>query len=421
MRILDSRLAATSTLALSLLTLAGMASAATGDWAQWRGPNHDGISTETGLLKSWPAGGPPLVWKATGLGDGYSTVAVVGDRVYTSGDKGEANFVLALNRADGKPAWSAKLGKSGAPGNPKFEGPRGTPSVEGDMVVAVGQFGELAAFESATGKEVWRKDYLNDFGGKIPQWGFAESPLIDGEKVVVTPGGDEGAIVALNLKTGALIWRSKDFKDSPHYSSIIVVEIAGVRQYIQLTEASVAGVAAADGKLLWRAPRKGRVAVIPTPVYGDSCVYVASGYGVGCNLFRVADTGSGFNAEQAYANTTMVNHHGGVIKVGDFVYGYSDGKGWTCQNFKTGEAKWQSKDLGKGAIACADGHFYLRQEDAPGTVALIEASSEGYKETGRFDPPDRSSKKSWAHPVITGGKLYLRDQDVLLCYDVKTK
>jgi outer membrane protein assembly factor BamB len=403
-----------------LLFLTSVALAAAGDWPQFRGPNRDGASAETGLLQELPPGGPPLVWKAAGLGVGYSTIAVVGNRIYTIGESGEFSSVIALNAADGKKVWSAKLGKSGAPGMPAFEGPRATPTVEGNLLFAVGQWGEMACLDTAQGKELWRKDYTKDFGGKRPQWGFSESPLIDGDKVVVTPGGLEGSVVALDKKTGALIWRSMGFTDSPHYSSLIVAEIGGVRQYIQLTAESVVGIAAADGKLLWRAPRKGKVAVIPTPIYSDGFVYVTSAYGVGCNLFKIIEAGGKFSAEQVYANQVLGNKHGGVIKVGDFVYGHADDKGWTCQDFKSGAAKWQDNKLGKGSLIYADGRFYVRAEDK-GTIVLIEASPEGYKEHGRFEQPDRSDKKAWPYPVIAAGKLYLRDMDTLLCYDVKAK
>jgi outer membrane protein assembly factor BamB len=159
--------------------------------------------------------------------------------------------------------------------------------------------------------------------------------------------------------------------------------------------------------------------VVPTPIYADGFVYVTSGYGVGCNLFKINSRDGKFSVDQVYANKVMVNHHGGVIKVGDYVYGFSDSKGWTCQDFKTGDAKWQQRDkLGKGSLVYADGRFYLRSESGRGTVALIEASPQGYREHGRFDQPDRSSENSWPHPVVAGGKLYLRDQDVLLCYNV---
>lgn len=425
MRTLIKRLSSSTFTATCLLCLSGLALAAPGDWPQFRGPGHNDISTETGLLQDWPAEGPRLVWKATGLGDGYAGVAVVGDRVYTAGDKGEASYVVALNAADGQPVWSAKLGRPGpgGSGNPKFNGPRATPTVDGNGLYAVGQWGELVCLNTADGKELWRKDCVSDLGGVGPEWGYSESALVDGGQVVITPGGAEGAMVACNKQTGALLWRSKEFTDRPHYSTPIIAEIGGVRQYIQLTAQSVAGVAAADGKLLWRTARRGNVAVIPSPIYHDGLVYVSSGYGVGGNLFRVAARDGKFSAEQVYANKTLMNHHGGVILVGDYLYGHSDGgKGWTCQDFKTGDAKWQENGkLGKGSLVYADGRFYLRQENNQGTLALIEASSEGYKEHGRFPQPNRSSKNSWPHPVVAGGKLYLRDQDILLCYDVKAK
>jgi len=406
---------------LLLISLTTVALAASDDWPQFRGPNRDDISPDRGLLGQWPAGGPPLVWKATGLGAGYSTVSVVGNRIYTAGESTDSSYVVALNAVDGTPAWTAKLGKAGAPGTPAFEGPRSTPTVEGDLLLAVSQWGDLVCLEAATGKELWRKDYGRDFGGKRPSWGYAESPVVDGDQVVITPGGAEGAIVALNKKTGAVLWRSQGFTDSPHYSSLVPAQVGGVRQYVQLTAQSVVGVAAADGKVLWRASRPGRVAVIPTPIYSDGLVYVTSGYGVGCNLFKITAADGKFTAQEVYANKVMANHHGGVIKVGGWVYGHSDGSGWTCQDFKTGEAKWQEKQkLGKGSLAYADGHFYLRTEDQ-GTVALIDASPDGYHERGRFEQPGRSKLKAWPHPVITGGRLYLRDQDTLLCYNLAAK
>ena len=404
-----------------LLLVVGSAAAGEGDWPQWRGPKRDGISPEKGLLQQWPQNGPKLEWKATGLGEGYSSLTVIGNFIFTTGDKGADAFVVALNRADGKPVWTAKLGRSGAPGWGGYSGPRSTPATDGEVVIAVGQWGELAAFEAKSGKDLWRKHLEQDFGGKRPEWGFAESPLLEGDKVVVTPGGPKGTVAALNKKTGEVIWQSKDFKDPAHYSSLALGDFGSVDQYVQLTDQSVAAVAATDGRLLWRAPRKGATAVIPTPVTTDNLVYVTSGYAIGCNLFRINSKGGKFSAEQVYANKVMVNHHGGVIGLSGHVYGYSDGKGWTCQELQSGRDVWQEKKLGKGAIAYADNRFYLRAEDGRGTVALIEATPAGYREKGRFNPPDRSDKNAWSHPVIAGGKLYLRDQDVLLCYDVKAQ
>jgi outer membrane protein assembly factor BamB len=388
------------------------------DWPQWRGPDRDGISKETGLIDRIQAEGPKLVWKSTGLGSGFSTVSVADGRIYTCGDRADSSFVFALNAKDGKQVWAARLGKPGAPGWGGFAGPRATPTVSGDLLFTVDQWGELVCLSAADGTEKWRKHFEQDFGGKRPEWGFSESPLVDGDKVLVTPGGPKGAIVALDKKSGALVWQTTDFTDPAHYSSLIIAQIGGVKQYIQLTEQSLVGVST-EGKVLWKAVRKGKTAVIPTPVVKDNLVYVSSGYGSGCNLFKVSFADGKFSVEQVYENKVIANHHGGVILIGDYVYGHSDNKGWTCQDLKTGEAKWQDKTMGKGALVAADGKLFLRQEDKQGTVAMIAADPAGYKELGRFDQPDRSGKQTWPHPVISDGKLYLRDQDVLLCYDVK--
>jgi outer membrane protein assembly factor BamB len=392
------------------------------DWPQWRGPNGDGKSTETGLLRAWPTGGPPLAWQVDDLGAGYSGVALVGDAIYTTGEFGEDTEVLALNREDGRRRWSAKLGRAGGPGYGNFEGPRGSVSVAGDHVYGLGHYGELVCLEASSGREIWRKHLTADMGGALPEWGFSESPLVDGTRLVVTPGGERGTVAALDRATGEVLWQSKELTDPAHYASLVIAELGGVRQYVVLTSEHVAGIGPADGRVLWRAARKGRVAVIPTPIVHGDLVYVTSGYGVGCNAFRVTKDGSSFEVAEIYANKVMVNHHGGVILVGDHVYGHSDAKGWTCQELETGEAVWQDRQiLGKGAIGYADGHLYLRREDGPGTVVLVEATADGVKEKGRFDQPNRSTRNSWTHPVIVGGFLYLRDQGRLFCYDVRRK
>jgi outer membrane protein assembly factor BamB len=389
------------------------------DWPQWRGPNRDNVSTETGLLKEWPKGGPALVWKATGLGQGFSTVSVVGDRIYTMGDGPDSSYIRCISLSDGKPIWSTKVGKPGG----DHPGTRCTPTVDGQMVYALGQWGDLVAVNAADGKEVWRKSMKNDFQGKMMSgWGYAESPLVDGDKVVCTPGGNGGAMVALNKADGKVIWRSKDFTDSAAYSSIVPAEIGGAKQYVQLTNASVVGIDPENGKVLWKAPRSGDVAVVATPVVKDDCVLVTSSYKTaGCNLFKITKDGNSFKAEEVYTNHDLANHHGGVVLVGDYVYGHSDKQGWVCMEYKTGNLKWNSSKLGKGSIAYADGHLYCRSEGGKGTIVLIEADPSGWKETGRFDQPDRSRDNSWPQPVIAGGKLFIRDGDVLLCYDVKAK
>jgi outer membrane protein assembly factor BamB len=398
------------------LLLVSAATAA--DWPQWRGPKRDGHSTETALLQQWSADGPPIVWKTNGLGAGYASVSVAAGKIYTMGDRGDSSFVHALSAA-GKPLWSAKVGKPGGGGG--YPGPRSTPTVDGDRVYALGQYGDIVCVEAATGKEVWRKSLAKDFAGEVGSWGYSESPLVDGEQLICTPGGKQGTLLALNKRTGAKTWQSYQWTDPAEYASVMPAQIGGKRQYVQLTGESVGGVAADTGKLLWRAPRRGSTAIIPTPIVRDDLVFVTSGYGVGCNLFRIASSGASFKADQVYANKNMVNHHGGVVLVGQHLYGYSDAKGWACMTFDKGDMVWSDKALGKGSIAYADGHLYLRSEGTRGTVALIEASPSGYREKGRFDQPERSEKEAWPHPVIADGQLYLRDQDKLFCYDVKAK
>ena len=390
---------------------------AASDWPQWRGPNRDDVSTEKGLLQQWPAGGPALTWKTSGLGAGHGGLAVAGGRAFTTGEKGESSLALALDEAHGEVIWRTPIGKSG--GGPPA--PRSTPTVNGSRVYLLGQFGDLVCLQAASGQVIWRKNLKQDFGGQCGGWQYSESPLVDGNRVICTPGSSRGTMVALEKTTGALLWQTSEWTDPAEYSSPIEEEIGGVRQYIQFTGQSVAGVEPATGKVLWRAHRPGVTATVPTPVYHDNHVYVSSGYGVGCNLFEITKTGGAFQARQAYANKNMVNHHGGVVRVGQFLYGYSDGKGWVCQEFITGNLVWSHEGVGKGSLTCADGHLYLRSEAGKGVIALVEATPDGYKENGRFDQPNRSSENSWPHPVVANGELYIRDQDVMLCFDVKAK
>ncbi|MCX8108539.1 MAG: PQQ-like beta-propeller repeat protein [Verrucomicrobiae bacterium] len=394
-----------------------------GDWPQWRGPGRDGKSSETGLLASWPASGPRLVWKAEGLGAGYATVAVSNGRVFTAGETKDDSYILAFSEADGQLLWKSQLGKAGAPGWGGFAGPRCTPTVDGDRLYSLGQYGELVCLESATGKELWRRNLVKDFGGSVPEWGYSESPLVDGERVICTPGGKKGAVVALDRKTGQVVWRSEGFTDEAQYASLVPMVLEGKRFCVQLTMESVVGISLDDGTVLWRAARRGAVAVVPTPVVSGNHVYVTSGYNIGCNLFRLSFSGGRFGVEEVYKNKTMANHHGGVILVGDHVYGHSDTRGWVCQELLTGKEVWSERSkVGKGSILYADGHLYLREEDkGKSQVVLVEATPSGYREKGRFEQPFHSGKEAWPHPVIANGKLYLRDQDILLCYDVKAQ
>lgn len=390
-----------------------------GDWPAWRGPDRTDVSEETGLLQSWPEGGPSKVWVSDAAGLGYSGMAVVGDTIYTMGAVEREEFLIAINVADGSRKWATPIGPRLK--NGWGDGPRGTPTVDGDYVYALGGEGDLVCCKAATGETVWDAS-MRDLGGSIPDWGYTESVLVDGEKLLCTPGGDEGTIAAFNKLNGEILWRSKGFTEKAHYSSIIAIEHNGVRQYVQLTESKLAGVDAKTGEQLWSMPWNGRTAVIPTPIYRDGHVYVSSGYGAGCMLVKLTDVA----AEQVYKNENMKNHHGGVLLLGDHVYGHSDKVGWVCQDFKTGEIVWRDKEvLGKGAVTYADGRLYCVDEGR-GTVVLADASPSGWEEHGRFTIDPQTTQRAdrgmiWTHPTVANGKLYLRDQELILCYDIKAK
>jgi outer membrane protein assembly factor BamB len=395
-------------------------SAGSADWPQWRGPNRTDISTESGLLKSWPEGGPKRVWLFNDAGLGYSGPAIVGGKLFTMGIREGSEQLIAVDASSGKLLWSVKIGEILK--NNWGDGPRGTPAVDGDHVYALSGRGSIVCAKVADGEILWEKT-MKEFGGRTPGWGYTEWVLVDGDRVVCTPGGSKGTIVALDKKNGDPVWQSKDFTDGAHYASIIAANHGGKRQYIQLTEKHVVGVSADDGNVLWTSDWPGRTAVIPTPVFHDGQVYVTSGYEVGSKLIKLSTSNE---ASDVYFSKTMINHHGGVILLDGHVYGHSDRAGWTCQDFKTGEAAWVEKNaLGKGAIAYADGKFYcLAEKD--GTVVLIDASPKGWKEHGRFKLEPQTTQRSpsgriWTHPVIVGGRLYLRDQELLFCYDVKAK
>jgi len=397
--------------------------AAPGDWPGWRGADRTGLSSETGLLKEWPADGPKLLWKIKGLGDGYSTPSLAGGRIYVMGTRGQTELLIAVDDKDGKRLWATEVG-SLAGSRPA---PRSTPTVDGDRIYALSSDGKLLCADAVKGDMIWRKNIRADFRGSYGRWAYAESPLIDGDTLVCTPGGDSATLVALNKKTGEVIWKApvrgagggRGGYSTAGYSSVIVAEIGGVRQYIQFLAGGVVGVAAKDGKQLWTYNKPAsRSANCSTPIFRDGCVFAASGYNNGGGMARITRDGSSFTAKEEYFVRAMQNHHGGMVLVGDHIYG-TGANTLLCVNFKTGKTAWQERSVGKGSVAYADGHLYVRSENGP--VALVEATPTGYKEKSRFSQPDRSGQKAWPYPVIAGGKLYLRDWDTLFCYDIKEK
>lgn len=399
------------------LALSPAALLATGlDWPQWRGPDRTHVSQETGLLKSWPAGGPKRLWVFENAGHGYSAPAIANGKYFTLGTREGNEILLVLDANTGKELWTASLGA--ILDNDWGDGPRGTPTVDGDRVYALSGPGDLVCINVADGKVNW-KVTMSSLGGKKPNWGYTESVTVDGPRVLCTPGGSKGAVAALDKLTGKVIWQSKDFTDPAHYSSVVPAKINNTDQYVQRTEKSVVGLDAATGKLLWQTAFQGRTAVIPTPIVRGSEVYVTAGYGAGCKMVRIEP---GNKVTEVYENKVIKNHHGGVVLIGDYIYGHGD-PAWVCQNFKTGEEVWNHRGFGKGAVAAADGMLYCLEEQS-GNVVLVEATPKGWKESGRFklDPQTkiRSARgKVWTHPVISHGKLYLRDQDLIHCYDVK--
>jgi outer membrane protein assembly factor BamB len=387
------------------------------DWPGFRGPNRDDLSQDKGLLTRWPKEGPKLVWKCEGIGAGYSSVSMMGNKVFTMGDKKDSSYVFGIDRENGKILWEARVGKPG--GN--YSGTRSTPTVDGDRVYVLGQFGDFVCLDTGTGQEKWRKNFPSEFGGRHGFWQYAESPLIDGDRLICTPGGAKAGIVALNKLTGEVIWKS-EVGDWAAYSSIVISLAAGVKQYVQLTADGVVGVAAKDGKLLWRYKKlANNTANIPTCIVLGEQIFCVAGYGKGAALLTLRSDGAGgVKMTEEYYQNEMHNKHGGVVIVGDLAFGDTDDQGKLyCADWKTGKVRWQGQSKsGRGSISltCANGHLYLRYSN--GFVALIEASPKGYEEKGLFKIPNGRSN-TWAHPVVCGGRLYIREQDILWVYDVK--
>ena len=401
------------------------------DWPQWRGPNRDGISKETGLLHEWPAAGRTLIWQLTDVGSGYSTPSVAGGRIYLLGNQGmDDEFVQARNEQDGTLVWSTHIGKVGNPDQqPPYPGARSTPTVDGEVLYALGSDGDLACLQLSNGSTRWHKNLRSDFGGEPGVWAYSESPLIDGETLVCTPGGD-ATIVALNKKTGETIWKAAlPDGDQAAYASAIVATIDGVKQYVQFVQKGVVGLDAKTGALLWSYGRtaKGSAANIPTPVVDGKFIYTAAGMSGGglVKIDKTADAEAKFDANQVYFAGNLPKAIGGAVKVNGYLYG-TNTQALQCVDFSTGDVKWTERGIGAGSVLYADGNLYLHGED--GEVALVEATPDGYHEKGRFTPPDapdRSapglSMKAWAYPVLANGRLYIRDQNHLWCYDVKAK
>ena len=411
------------------------------DWPQWRGPHRNAVSAETGLLNSWPEKGPQLDWHATGVGTGYASLAVSGGRLFTIGKKDEkasgkqegenpGKIVLsAWNSETGTPLWSRQIGMTARI-------PCSTPTADGDRVYALEPDGHLFCLRADSGEEIWQKDFIKEFAGrKMSGRGYGESPLIDGDRLICTPGGPDGAIVALDKRTGTVIWKTKlpelgpAGRDGAAFSSIVISEGAGVRQYVQLMGRGLVSVAADDGRFLWSHNEiSNNMVNIPTPVVRDDFVFAANGYNAGSVLLKLSPTSEpngkapGVKPKVIWSKTAnqFQNHHGGVTLVGKYLYGgHGNNNGLpSCLEFETGKILWKRRGPGVGsaAVAYADGRLYFRYQN--GVVVLLEASPEGFEVRGKLQIPGAGGD-SWSHPVIANGRLYLREQNDLWVYRLR--
>lgn len=398
------------------LVLTATKPATADDWPQWRGPERTGISKETGLLRDWPKDGPPLRWKASGIGTGYSAPAIVKGRVYLQTTDDNKEFALALDEKSGKQVWRTAIGTVGKNQGPQYPGTRSTPTVDGDRLYCLASDGELVCLDME-GKVQWQKNLAKDFDGKVGFWAYSESVLIDGDRVICTPGGEKATLAALNKRTGEVVWKSTvPGGDIADYASIMAVDAGQRKQYVQFMRKGVVGVEAKTGKFLWRYDRTvDPGANIMTPIILGSRIFT-SGSRAGGGLVELSADGDAVKTTELYFEKSVAPSIGGAVLVDGHLYG-SAGQTLFCAEFATGKEKWRDRSVGPAGLCYADGRLYVRGYNS-GDVALVEPTPDGYREKGRFKQPERSKIAAWPHPVVANGGLYLRDQDVLLCYDV---
>lgn len=415
------------------LCLTSIAENSAADWPQWRGPGRDGKSTETGLDQNWNVRAPELVWMTEGLGEGYASLAMTNGMIFTTGNRSDGQYVAAFSAEDGTEIWATRL----TDGNPdhSYPGSRCTPTVDGDRVYAVTSDGQIGCVRVSDGELIWKRHMREEFGGRMMSgWGYSESPLVDGDLVLCTPGAGDAMIVALDKLSGEEVWRSavpnlgEAGKDGAAYSSIVATDAAGVRQYVTIVGRGAIGVRASDGEFLWGYNRIANgTANIPTAIPVENFVFVSTGYGTGAALLELVATEDGNVAaqEKYFLNArTFENHHGGMILEGDYVYaGHQHGQGFPiCIAWRTGEVVWggdirgaDGDGSGSAAITYVDGQIIFRYQN--GEVALVNATPEGYELLGHFRP-EYQERESWSHPVVVDGKMYLREQNRLMCYDL---
>ncbi len=399
------------------------------DWPNFRGENRDGISSSANLMDKWPSSGPKLLFTAEGAGRGYASPAIADGRAYTLGDKvpgadDEDERMTCFDANTGKLIWSTKTGPAWNNGKGSWQGSRSTPAVDGDMLYVINPHGRLVAAKASNGDIVWSRDLKDDLGGKKKDsWGYSESPLIDGDNLICTPGGPKATVVALNKATGKTIWTCQREGDpGAGHSCVVISNVGGRKVYVQNTGGGPLGIDAESGQLLWDYDISPPTAFIPTPIIDGDYVYTVAGYGTGGALLRQVATPKGVNIEEVYGlQTELGNKHGGVIKIGDHLYfGKEDRSIVICARMDNGEVAWQERGTGKGsiAIAAADGKIFLRYQS--GEVIMAEASPSGFTALGQLKTPTSGDgdKPSWAHPVVANQRLYLREDNTIYVYSL---
>lgn len=411
-----------------------------GDWPQYRGADRTGVSSETNLLAAWPAGGPKLLWTYRSTGVGYAGPSIVGEVLYTCGGREGSEYLMALDLQQTPPRelWAVKIGPIFTwKGNSWNEGPNVAPTVEGNAVYALGGFGELVCVDAKTGQERWRVSLPRDLGGEVNPigggleeptplgWGYAGAPMVDGNQLIVSPGGKRGLVAALDKTTGKVVWQSKGVAEQTSYASPMMTTIDGIKQYVQAVNSGIVGIAADDGRLLWNYRRESAYddVVIATPVIKDNFILATVGFGQGCDLIKVTSSNGVFKVDKILSDKSLQNRDGGVVVVGNHLFGHSENRGWVCKEMNTGKELWAERSkLGRGSLCAAGDRLYCFSDE--GVVVLVEASTQGWHEKGRFKLPEASARRKpsggvWTHPVIANGKLYLRDQELLFCYDLR--
>ncbi len=406
-----------------ILNLTFVASAADGtDWPCFHGPQRNNLSSDTGLLQTWPENGPELLWTNSDIGHGYSSVAIADNRIFTAGMIDKQTYVTALDLA-GKKLWQCLNGQSWQASEQQtwavpYAGSRGTPTVDGNTVYHLSELGRLAAFDVQTGQEKWNVGLLKTFEAERPEYGYSESVLVHGDSLICCPGGTKGYIAAINKSSGSTLWANTDVKDAVGNCSVIIANIEGVEQIITMSQNRVLSFNPNNGQLLWQFPfANARENNCTDVIVSENLVYASSGYGKGCILLRPQKQADGtFSVESVWTSELLDNHHGGVLLQNGYLYGAGhESRGWFCLNFETGQKQWQFD--GKGSMTYADGHLYCLEER--GTMSLVRATSEKWDEVGSFRPARGGSGLFWAHPVICGGRLYIRHSEHLMAYNIR--